>query len=63
MGGPCRNQRPGGHPACNVEGGAAGYRRVERPLRHARCGPADLRVWLLAEDGWWGLVASKTGVR
>ena len=23
----------------------------------------ELRVWLLAEDGWWGLVAGRDGVR
>jgi hypothetical protein len=32
--------------------------------RRGSWGPAgDLRVWLLAEDGWWGLVARRTGVR
>jgi hypothetical protein len=39
-------------------------RDVDPPVKVDGWGPAgDLRVWLLAEDGWWGLVASKTGVR
>src|SRR5829696_4125999 len=34
------------------------------PVKVDRWGLAgQLRVWLLAEDGWWGLVAGRTGVR
>jgi len=39
-------------------------RQVDPPVKVDGWGPAgELRVWLLAEDGWWGLVASSTGVR
>jgi hypothetical protein len=39
-------------------------RRVEPPVRVHGWGPAgELRAWLHAEDGWWGLVASRQGVR
>jgi len=39
-------------------------RRVEPPVKVDGWGPAgELRVWLHAEDGWWGLVASRHGVR
>jgi hypothetical protein len=32
---------------------------VERSL----CVTRELRVWLLAEDGWWGLVTGRDGGR
>ena len=39
-------------------------RRVDPPVKVDGWGPAgELRVWLLADDGWWGLVASRRGVR
>src|SRR5215208_6815308 len=39
-------------------------RQADPPVRVDGWGPAgELRVWLLAEDGWWGLVAGRTGVR
>ena len=39
-------------------------RQVDPPVKVDGWGPAgELRVWLLAEDGWWGLVAGRTGVR
>ena len=39
-------------------------RQVDPPVKVDGWGPAGvLRVWLLAEDGWWGLVAVRTGVR
>ena len=39
-------------------------RQVEPPIKVDGWGPVgELRVWLLAEDGWWGLVAGTTGVR
>src|SRR5215211_7236795 len=39
-------------------------RQVDPPIKVDGWGPAgELRVWLLAEDGWWGLVAGRNGVR
>src|SRR5215204_6987364 len=39
-------------------------RQVNPPVKVDGWGPAgELRVWLLAEDGWWGLVAGPDGVR
>ena len=39
-------------------------RQVEPPIKVDGWGPVgELRFWLLAEDGWWGLVAGTTGVR
>ena len=39
-------------------------RQGEPPVKVDGWGPAgELRVWLLAEDGWWGLAAGKAGVR
>src|SRR5215203_72371 len=39
-------------------------RQVHPPIKVDGWGPAgELRVWLLAEDGWWGLVAGRDGVR
>src|SRR5215208_3420240 len=39
-------------------------RQLEPPVKVDGWGPAgELRVWLLAEDGWWGLVAGRDGVR
>jgi hypothetical protein len=39
-------------------------RRVDPPVKVDGWGPAgELRVWLLTDDGWWGLVASRRGVR
>jgi len=39
-------------------------RQVDPPVKVEGWGPAgELRVWLLAEDGWWGLVAGRDGVR
>jgi hypothetical protein len=39
-------------------------RQVDPPIKVDGWGPAgELTLWLLAEDGWWGLVASKQGVR
>ena len=37
-------------------------RQVDPPLKVDGWLPAgELRVWLLAEDGWWGLGAGRTG--
>ena len=37
-------------------------RQVEPPIKVDGWGPAGvLRVWLLAEDGWWGLVPARQG--
>src|SRR5215207_11210453 len=39
-------------------------RQVEPPIKVDGWGPVgELRVWLRAEDGWWGLVAGRDGVR
>jgi len=39
-------------------------RQVDPPVKVDGWGPAgELRVWLRAEDGWWGLVAGRDGVR
>src|SRR5215213_4511400 len=39
-------------------------RHVDPPIKVDGWGqPGDLRIWLLAEDGWWGLVAGRHGVR
>jgi len=39
-------------------------RQVDPPVKVDGWGPVgELRAWLLAEDGWWGLVAGRTGVR
>ena len=39
-------------------------RPVDPPINVDCWGPAgELTLWLMAEDGWWGLVASKQGVR
>jgi hypothetical protein len=39
-------------------------RQVEPPIKVDGWVPAgELRVWLLAEDGWWGLVAGRDGVQ
>jgi len=37
---------------------------LDPPVKVDGWGPAGLlRVWLLAEDGWWGLVSGRNGVR
>ena len=39
-------------------------RQVEPPIKVDGWGPAgELRAWLLADDGWWGLVAGRNGVQ
>src|SRR5215212_6455303 len=39
-------------------------RQVDPPVKVDGWVPAgELRVWLLADDGWWARVASRTGVR
>jgi len=39
-------------------------RQVDPPIQVDGWGPAgELKVWELAEDGWWGLVAGRDGVR
>src|SRR5829696_7011797 len=39
-------------------------REVDPPVKVDGWRPAgELKAWLLAEDGWWGLVADRTGVR
>src|SRR5829696_5583390 len=39
-------------------------RQVDPPMKVDGWGPAgELRAWALADGGWWGLVASRTGVR
>jgi hypothetical protein len=39
-------------------------RPVDPPIMVDGWGPAgELTLWLLAEDGWWGSVAGKDGVR
>src|SRR5215212_9937063 len=39
-------------------------RQVEPPVKVDGWGPAgELRAWLLAHDGWWGLVAGRNGVQ
>jgi hypothetical protein len=39
-------------------------RPVDPPIKVDGWGPAgELRVWLLADDGWWGLVSGTDGMR
>ena len=39
-------------------------RPVDPPIKVDGWGPAgELTLWLMAEDGWWGLVQGKSGVR
>ena len=39
-------------------------RQVDPPVKVDGWGPVgELRVWLRAEDGWWGLVSGPDGVR
>ena len=39
-------------------------RQVDPPVKVDGWGPAgELRVWLRAEDDWWGLVAGRDGAR
>jgi hypothetical protein len=39
-------------------------RLVDPPIRVDGWGPAgELSLWLLADDGWWGLVRGNAGVR
>ena len=45
-------------------GGRCVTRQVDPPIKVDGWGPAgELRMWLLVEDGWWGLVAGRDGVR
>jgi len=39
-------------------------RPVDPPIKVDGWGPAgELTLWLMAEDGWWGLVQGKSGVQ
>jgi hypothetical protein len=49
---------------CREMNAACIVRRLDPPIEVDGWGPAGaLNLWLRAEDGWWGQVYTKTGVR
>ena len=73
MGSAGRHHRPQRDPAGDLEEAQQAVaewnarcvtRKVDPPVKVDGWVPAgELRVWLRAEDGWWGLVSTRDGLR